>query len=289
MERENVAEPGKAKCKWEELRMRISCLPVTTMMCSLILVLAAALAFASKPPSDVPVTTYVSDYNAAGAAYYVQSDDYSSAPTDGKGGIGYQNGVNNVISILVANGFNGISWGDWRLDLSSSTTRAVRLSFCNATTACPANAVQSGNPAYSAPANPPFWGTQYLPMHIENKCSEDNNDMYSMKPGQTFSCSALFRLPNISSTTFYRLDMCGNKCVYSEPETQKVQVACNSSGSDGNCNDWFIDPIPVVNADGSTSPGQTVARLNLVNSRPGWSYTNEGDFYLTFHIHVTRP
>ena len=72
----------------------------------------------------------------------------------------------------------------------------------------------------------------------------------------------------------------------SEPETQRVQVACNASGSDGNCNDWFLDPIPVVNPDGSTSPGQTRARLNYGSGAP---FNNEGDFYLTFHIHVTRP
>jgi hypothetical protein len=29
---------------------------------------------------------------------------------------------------------------------------------------------------------------------------------------------------------------------------------CNSSGPDGNCNGWFIDPIQVINADGSTNP-----------------------------------
>jgi len=91
-------------------------------------------------PSNLTVTTYLSDYNSANAAYYVQNDD----------------------------------------------------------------------------------GTEYLAMHMENQCSEDNNDMY---------------------------------------------------GNDGNCNDWFIDPIPVVNADGSTSPGQTVARLNLINTSPSWNYT----------------
>jgi len=83
--------------------------------------------------------------------------------------------------------------------------------------------------------------------------------------------------------------MCGNKCVHSEPETQNVQVTSNSSGTDGNCNNWFIDPIPVVNADGSTSPGQSVARLNLVSTRPSWNYTDGGDFYVTLSIHVTRP
>ena len=125
---------------------------------SLSMLLAGTLAFASQPSSDLPVTTYLSDSNAAGTAYYIQSD----------GGGAYQNGVLGVTSILVANGYNHITWGDWRLDLRSST-RNVLLSFCNAITACPANAIQPGNPSYTAPANRPFWGTQFVAMHMENK------------------------------------------------------------------------------------------------------------------------
>ena len=73
-----------------------------------------------------------------------------------------------------------------------------------------------------------------------------------------------------------------------EPETQDVQVSCNSTDSAG-CNDWFIDPVPVVNADGSTSPGKARARLNLVDTHGSNNFTNEGDFYVTFHFHVSRP
>jgi len=68
-------------------------------------------------------------------------------------------------------------------------------------------------------------------------------------------------------------------------ETDYVQVSCNSADS-GGCNDWFIDPIPVVNPDGSTSPGKARARLNLDARNQA---TDDGDFYLKFHIHVTRP
>jgi hypothetical protein len=148
-----------------------------------------------------------------------------------------------------------------------------------------ANAVQPGDPGYTVPANPPYWGTEFWAMHMENKCTGDNLDMYTMKPGDKFTCNTLFRFPS-TTRSFYRLDMGTYDSNYPEPETQKVQVSCNSSASDGYCKDWFIDPIPVVNADGSTSPGQTRARLNHGAGAP---FTNEGDFYLTFHIHVTRP
>ncbi len=231
--------------------------------------LAGAIAFASKPVSNLPVTTYLSDFNPSNLPYYIYSD----------GGGAYQNGVGGAGSYLNANGYNRITWGDWRLDLFNSPSRLVAVTLSQA------NAVQPGDPGYTAPANPPYWGTQFWAMHMENKCTEDGLDMLTMKPGDKFTCNTLFRFPS-TSKAFYRLDMGTYDRFYPEPETQRVQVSCNSSASDGNCNDWFIDPIPVVNPDGSTSPGQTRARLNYGSGPP---FNNEGDFYLTFHIHVTRP
>lgn len=231
--------------------------------------LLATAAIATKLPSNLPVTTYLSDFNAAGAQYYVFADS----------GGAYQNGVEGVGSYLNANGYNNIIWGDWRLDLFSSTSRTVAVTFSTA------NAVQAGDPGYTAPAKPPYWGTNWSNMHLENKCTGDHLDMLTMKAGDKFACNTLFRFPS-TTKSFYRLDMGTYDANYPEPETQKVQVSCNSSASDGNCNDWFLDPIPVVNPDGSTSPGQARARLNYGNGAP---FTNEGDFYLTFHIHVTRP
>lgn len=230
--------------------------------------LLGVIAFASKPTSgNVPVTTYLSDFNAAGVPYYVFSD----------GGGAYQNGVSGVGSYLNQNGYNGIPWGDWRLDLLNSTSRQVAVTLSTA------NAVQPGDPGYTAPANPPYWGTKYLYMHLENKCTLNKLDMLTMKPGDKFNCITIFRFPtppgSKPNSAYYKFDM-GNFSG-TEPEAQEVQVSCNAADT-GGCNDWFIDPIPVVNADGSASPGQTRARLN-------YGSVDEGDFYLTFHIHVTRP
>ena len=237
---------------------------------SLILLLVATLGFAGKPvTNNLPITNYLADYDASNAPYYVQSDGFGA----------YLNGTNGVGSYLVANGYNNITWGDWRLDLFYSPLRKVALTFSSA------NAVQPGDPGYTAPASPPFWGTQYLAMHLENKCSEDNLDMLTMKPGDTFTCNTIFRLPS-TTKTFYSLQMGTYDSFNPESETQRVRVSCNSSGGDGNCQDWFLDPIPVVNPDGSTSPGKTRARLNYGSGAP---FTNKGDFYLTFHVHVTRP
>lgn len=238
---------------------------------SILMLVLVPIAF-PKPSSDIPVTTNLADFDASNAPYYVQSDGLGA----------YQNGVSGTTSILVANGYNGITWGDWRLDLlfPGSTTRTIRVTFEQA------NAVQPGDPGYTAPANPPYWGTQFEAVRMENKCSLDHHDMLTMKAGDKFTCDLSIRFPALTSSTFYRLEM--DPTLLNEPETQQAQVSCNAANS-GGCSDWFIDPIPVVNPDGSTSPGQTRARLDLVNTHGAGSLTNEGDFYLTFHFHVTRP
>ncbi len=230
---------------------------------NLILLFVSNIALANKPIPDLPITNYLADFDPSGNLYSVQSD---------RGGA-YQS-VNGVASILVANGYNGIVYGDWRLDNSGSTIRTVGITFGTA------NAVQPGDPGYQAPANPPYWGTQYEMARMENKCTQDNHDMLTMKTGDSFPCVTIIRFPGPSSG-YYRLYM--GTTWYSE--SNDVKVSCNSADS-GGCNDWFIDPFPVVNPDGSTSPGRARARLNLdVRNKT----TNDGDFYLTFHIHVTRP
>ena len=220
----------------------------------------------SKPAGDLPVTTSLADYDAGNVPYYLQSD----------GGGAYPNGVAGTLSVLWANAFNGLTWGDWRLYLSSSTNRTLGITFATA------NAVQPGDPRYRVSANPPYWGTQFLAVNMFNQCTYDNLDMLTMKPGDSFACMTTIRFPQDSSGGNYWLSMGGT----SAGETDRVQVSCNAADA-GGCKDWFIDPIPVVNADGSTSPGRTCARL-LYSPRKGPNQ-QDGDFYLTFHIHVTRP
>ena len=218
--------------------------------------------------ADIPVTSFLADFDSTGAGYFIQSD-----------GMGAYSDTNNVTSILAANGYNHITWGDWQLDMSLQTARTLRVTFSQA------NAVQPGDPGYTAPANPPYWGTNFAAVRMINECSLDNHDMLTMKPGDKFTCGMILRFPS-QTTTFFRLEMSPTHT--NETETQQVQVSCNA-GDPGGCNDWFIDPIPVVNPDGTTSPGRTRARLDLVDTHGRGSLTNEGDFYMMFHFHVTRP
>lgn len=246
---------------------------------NLMLVFAVILALAATNSPSIPVTTYLSDLNSTGTAYYIQSDS-EAGPLHGLIGE-YDNGLQNATSILNANTYNHQPPGDWQLDLLSSAVRTMRLTLGSV------NEIQPGQPGYTVPPNPPFQGTLNVVSKFEEKCTGLSLDMGTMnKVGQTFNCPAVFRF-NWSSTVFYRVIMAGS-WGGAQPETTQVQIKCNSLASNGFCNDWFIDPIPVTNPDGTTSPGQTIARLIAVSTHGG-SETNEGDLYMTFHVHVTRP
>ena len=124
----------------------------TLNICVLILTLIGS-AYAGKPSQDIPITNYLTDDVLV--PYYVQSDKLGA----------YKNGINSVVSILVANGYNGIPYGDWRLDLQASSVHTVAITFSAA------NAVQPGDPGYITPANPQWWGTQNNAVRTETKCT----------------------------------------------------------------------------------------------------------------------
>ena len=86
-------------------------------------------------------------------------------------------------------------------------------------------------------------------------------------------CPMHFRLYGAN----YRLEMIGG-----DNETDSVQIYCNDADLTG-CKEWTIDPIsdPIY----TSNPGKTRAHLiDLGNNNQ-----NIGDYYMTFHLHVTRP
>jgi hypothetical protein len=248
---------------------------------SLIVVFAGTLALAGKPPSDVPVTTYFSDYDATGTPYYVQSDGLAGLVHGATGE--YDNGYQNVSSFLNANTYHSLPPGDWTLDLLSSTVRTMRLTINSL------NEIQPGQPGYTVPPNPPFLGTDPLVSRFAEYCTAIGLDMGTMTAvNQTIQCPAIFRF-NWNSSLYYRVYMTGSWTTFAAPETTYVQIQCNGLGTNGYCNDWYIDPIPVSNGDGTFSPGQAIGRLVAITTRGTGTDTNDGDFYMTFHLHVTRP
>ena len=243
---------------------------------NLVLVFLGAVAFAARSSPNVPVTSYVSDVNASQIPYYIQSDAHAG-PVNAVSGE-YDNAYQSVISILNANTYNHEPPGDWQLNLLSSTIRSMRLTLSSL------NEVPLGQPGYTVPATPPFWGTANLVSKFEEKCTAIYLDMGTMNQiGQTIACPAIFRFDLGGAT--YRVYMTGS-WGGAAPESSQVQIQCNALGTDGYCDDWFVDPIPVVKADGTTSPGQAIGRLTTLGKR---SDINDGDFYMTFNVHITRP
>ena len=230
-----------------------------------VLALGASATAAGERPnscSNVSLTTYFSDLDTQG-----QPSDIAS---DGLGG--YSNNVDGVTSFLTCAAYNHLPLGDWQFDSYSSTTRRVSESLDMD------DAVQPGDPRYTAPANPPYWGAQALKAHIEVKCTLVFNDMHAMAAGSSFTCPLLNRF-NTAGNIDYNLGPAFSFFGY--PETTDAKVTCNTADS-GGCNDWFIDPIV---------PGQAVGRLQTPSTVKGKNQgpIDEGDFYMRFHIHLTRP
>ncbi len=224
--------------------------------------------------SDISVTSYIADINNSGTPYYVQSDGI--AGLNGTRGE-YDNGSQGVSSILTANTYNMLPPGDWQLSLLNSTTRTVTLTLTSA------NAVQT-----TANAGP-LYGTHSYPLKMQDDCTAIGYDPGTMTAGQIVQCPFdINQIPSGQAGVTYSLAMTGSWA--SAPESTFVQIQCNTVGANGYCNDWFVDPIPVTNPDGSTSPGTAIARLNEhISVHGGTQVVDEGDFYLTFHFHITRP
>jgi len=211
----------------------------------------------------IPVTTIISDTDSNGLTVDIGSD--------GQGP--YLHNVAGVTSWLTSNGYNGIAYGDWQFGTLNSTTRTVGLGFNQN------DAVQPGDPHAQSPfvaANPPYWGMNDYPAHIEVKCTLVHNDMLTMAAGSTFICPLVDKF-QYSATMEYTLYPGFSFSGFAE--TTDAQVHCNTADSNG-CNDWFIDPINL---------GDGVGRLIQNNTSKHGGTTDEGDFYMRFHIHVTRP
>jgi hypothetical protein len=212
----------------------------------------------------IPVTTIISDTDSNGLTVDIGSD--------GQGP--YLHNVDGVASWLTSNGYNHIAYGDWQFTSLTSPTRTVGLGFNQN------DAIQPGDPHAQNPfvaANPPYWGIFTYPGHIEVKCSLVSNNMLTMAAGSSFTCPLVdkFQLP----TGDWSLNPAFSFTHF--PEETDVQVHCNTADSNG-CNDWFMDPINL---------GEAVGRL--VGPPPAnckhCSNSDDGDFYMRFHIHITRP
>ena len=197
---------------------------------------------------------------------YKVGNPYTIA-SDGLGS--YFNGVGNVMSILTCNGYNGIKNGDWQFN-KPVIVKNKRVNARNLAVSLDFNdAIQPGDPHYTAPANPPFWGTEIRYGYSEVKCTLLNQSMLTMTAGTAMTCPMIYSFFTASDAQ-YKLNPA--QSFNNFPETTDVQVVCNATNA-GGCTDWFIEPIGSLQAVGRLESGST----------------NQGDFYMRFKIHVTRP
>ena len=217
-------------------------------ICACLLPLATVQAF--KTSSAVPVTSVLNDTGvvADGTNYRVQSDNVS---TD------YFNGVSSVSSILQEGS------GDWVLDTSASTTRAVLIDL--------------RAPVPGSTTKPPFTGYDILPTRIIVKCSGAlSGSFQAMSLNQTLACPMSVRFTYAGST--YILKMEANSLA---PETNAVLVTCTATIS-GWCSAWTLNPV--------TQPNGTVENVaRLEKQTNSLKNVNLGDFYVSFLFNITDP
>jgi hypothetical protein len=238
--------------------------PIAIVSIAFVLLPQKAFGSGCKPPkqSNISVTTYISDFDLNNLPSTIASDGLGA----------YSDGVDGVTSYLTGNTCNCLRTGDWRLNSAGSPTRSVSESFFLQ------DEVLLGDPHYQAPANPPYLGSLLQKAHLNVQCTCTGKDMGAMTPGSTITCP-LINAWNDSAGDAW--SFCAAKSFSHDLETTDVQITCNSIAADGRCNDWFIDPDPLEGAE-------AVGRLGETTPHPSTNH-DDGDFYMRFHIHITRP
>lgn len=220
---------------------------------------------AGKPPKpvDIPITQDISDTDINSVPYNIQSDGlgvYTHTLVTSKG---KTTGTN---SVLMENVCGGLYNGDRLLETTTDAVRKIKVTLNQS------DAIQPGDPNYLVPAQ--FFGTINGTARFMNKCTCGAGlSMYTMPANTQIYCPMHVRMNAVN----YRLEM----GAAGETETEFVKIFCNAADSSG-CKEWTIDPIS--NPGDTTNPGKTRARLSDLNTNE-----NLGDYYVTFHVHVTRP
>lgn len=222
----------------------------------------SASAKGNSTPCGYNVTSAIADTDSNNNPFQLQSDTLGSYVTYGN----TKSSTDHVTSVIQANSC------DWLLDLSSSKSRAVRL-----TLAYPASTVSTNPP-------PPFTGTQKLAARIISICGKNtlnNGITYGTMTfaGQTLQCGlSVFFSYNGSS---YALKM--NPASYSG--TTWVQATCAGATS-GQCNSWSVLPIPNAAFNNSTNQNTAIGELFLFG--PNGSQTSIGLYEVAFSVSINK-
>ncbi len=187
------------------------------------------------------------------------------------------------MAILTCNGYNGIKNGDWQFNKPVSGKKGQRQNGRGITMSLNvSDAVQVGDPHYTAPAAPPYWGSATLYGYSEVKCTLVGKSMLTMASDTAMTCPLLINFFPGNPEVGYGLNPAHS--VNNFPEVTDAQITCESADS-GGCNSWSIEPYANPDPWDGRDPFEAVGRL-VPHSNTS---INKGDFYMRFHIHVTRP
>ena len=215
----------------------------------------------AKPGSQpIAISVVIDDLDALGNPTDIASD--------GEGG--YVHGVQGVTSILIENGYNRLTNGDWKFNTQLSVSRRITYRFD------PDDAIQPPDPLFIVAADPPYWGAEAIPASMQTKCTNLNKSMLAMTSGSVITCALLNHL--VAGGTEYGLQTAVSFTGF--PETTDVQITCTAAVADG-CSGWLIEPIGASPAIGRL--------LRKVDGKAKGPNEHVGSFYLRFRIRLTRP
>jgi hypothetical protein len=169
----------------------------------------------------------------------------------------YVNGLGNVTSIFQP--------GDWDLDTTTSTTRAIWLNL--------------GDP--SVPFN-----AQYVHSWMITHCRQNGLPPVDslVGIGSSTTCPMTFRINwGSDSSVFYRIGF--NSIVH--PGTGDVTFTCNAVTSNNSCVGWSARPADNDNTPGDGRSNGRLVKVTTVNRTQ--IETLIGYYDVAFQIQITKP
>jgi hypothetical protein len=170
----------------------------------------------------------------------------------------YVNGLANVTSIFQPG-------GDWDLDTTTSTTRAIWLNLADP----------------SVPFN-----AQYVPSWMITHCVQNGLTPVSalMGIGSSTTCPMTFRINwGSDSSVFYRIEF--NSIVH--PGTGDIKFTCTAVTSNNSCVGWSGGPAGDASTPGD---GRSNGRLvKITSTRRTETETFIGYYNVIFQMAITKP
>ena len=204
---------------------------------------------------DIPVATAIEDFELAIApTLQIKSD-----------GLGDYLNSRDIQSVIQ-------SGGDWVLATNTRTsTRAVYLDFSQPV---PFTGPNGGPPI-------PLPNGVYQARFI-TKCHVYGTDLLDLIDGQVIPCPMTISFDTTGAS--YRIQMNPGPGTIVYPETNYVNVTCVGPVPVSPCSEWIIEPTGI-----SGSNKGNVARLTkIVTSKGKTTESEQGDFFFSFLIHLTK-